>query len=405
MTTIGLISDSTEFLNKIESNLSLFRKDDVFLKYRIAGCTSVRSDVEIVLMYAAHKDAITPDFVKQIKRENNYLILFLPEFEDETLLKMYDSGVNDFCLRDALTSELIIKIVNGQKFLSEKKVSTSYKEILTAGNILKENNTVYKSLNTVLTPRLAKTCLKSSFLAIDVPPESRQKFVDENLEARMVTALRTSDIVVNYKDFCYLLILTDTAFEKVKNVYEKLTNALEIKLIGMLIRYKSVVPAETLDKIECLRTFAQRECKYFIAEEEQDSADAEKDWLDDSIEIEEPKNYKFFKAMYRAKVDKVIRPVFFRMKEKYDDISSGVRIKFSNKENLSEFLMFQGEKINSFKILFENSLDLKFNLNFGGIYAPENIEFTLPFPQVSTKQLTDIVQKFVEEGVKNEVNK
>ncbi|MBO7672996.1 hypothetical protein J6S88_06275 [bacterium] len=405
MTTIALISDSVDFLNKIESNLSLFRKDDVFLKYRIVGCTSVRSDVEIVLMYSDDKDAITPEFVKQIKNENNYLILFLPAYEDDVLLKMYDSGVNDFCLKDSLTSELIIKIVNGQKFLSEKKLSTSYKDILIAGNILKENNAVYKSLDTVLNPRLAKTCLKAAFLAIDVPPESRQKFIDDNLEARLVTALRTSDIIVNYKDFCYLLILTDTAFEKVKNVYEKLTNALEIKLTGMLIRYKSIIPAEIMDKIDCLRMYAQTECKFFVEEEEQTSQDIEKDWLDDSIALDEPKNYKFFRAMYRAKVDKVIRPVFFRMKEKYDDISSGLRIKFSNNENLSEFLMFYGEKVNSFKILFENSMDLKFNLNFGGLYAPENIEFTLPFAQVSTKQLTDIVQKFVEEGVKNEVDK
>ena len=403
MTTIGLISDNSEFLDSMEKNLALFRKDDVFLKYKLSKCDSVRSDVEIILLYAERSNSITEDFLKRIKKENNYLIMFLPEYQDEVLLQMYDIGVNDFCLCEALTSELIIKIVNGQKFLSERKVSKSYKDILTAGNILKENNAVYKSLNAVLTPKLAKTCMKSSFLAIDIPPESRQKFINENLETRMVAALRTSDIIINYKDFEYLLILTDTAFEKVKNVYEKLTNVLEIKLIGMLLRYKSMISSEIIEKIDCQRLYAQKECKYFVVEEEQTSVDTEKDWLDDNVDIEEPKNYKFFKAMYRAKVEKVIRPVFFRMKEKYDDISAGIRVKFSNSENMSEFLVFQGESINSLKISFENSLNLKFNLNFGGLYAPENIEFMLPFPQVSIKQLTDIVQKFVEEGVKDGV--
>ena len=402
MTKIGLISDNSIFLNNLTKNLSLLRKNDTFLRYSFEEFKTANQDAEIILIYAENSK-INEDFINKVKNENNYIIMFLPKTREEQILKLYDYGFNDFCRPDAPLASIIVKIVNGQKFLSLQKLNETYKNILSSNEILKENNSVYKSFDNVLSQKLSKTLLRAAFLAIDIPNESRERFISENLEMRMVTALRASDIIINYTDFSYFLILTDTEFDKVKLIFEKLSNSLDIKITGFQLRYKSLNKTEILEKIENLRAVSQKEMKRFVIECENTSFDNEKDWLQDAEE--EPKNYKFFRVMYDSKVEKVIKPTFFRMREKYEDILTDTRIKYSFEKDSAQFNVLKGDKVNSLKITFTNSPNLNVQLTFSGIYAPENVEYSIPFAQVNIKKLIEIIEEFINEGINNEIDK
>ena len=76
MTKIGLISDNSIFLDNLTQNLSLLRKNDTFLRYNFEEFKSANSDAEIVLVYA-EKSKINENFIKKVKNENNYVIMFL----------------------------------------------------------------------------------------------------------------------------------------------------------------------------------------------------------------------------------------------------------------------------------------------------------------------------------------
>lgn len=402
MSNIGIISDDSSFAERIEKSIILLRKDDNIVKYDFSDFKTLRSDIQIVLLYTENTDKISDDFIKRIKNESNYIILFIPDIKDKLILELYDRGINDFCSPEISMYSLLVKIINAQKHLTEISVKDCYKNILISKNILKENNSVCKDYTAIFCPKMKNLIEKSSLLAIDIPLKYSEKFITDNLENRMVSALRYEDMIINYREFSYLIVLKDAEFEKVRDVFDKLSNVLGIKLLGMQIRYKSLNENEIMEKIDNLRVQAQKEDTNFVVEREQTSTETEKDWLDDSLDIDEPQNYKFFQAIYNSKVEKIIKPVFFRMKEKYENLDKGIKIDLYSGKNFSEFYAKKNNNNNSIKILFENTPALRFELNYSGIYTPENKDFTLPFAQLTLKKLNEIVEKFINEGLKDE---
>ena len=121
----------------------------------------------------------------------------------------------------------------------------------------------------------------------------------------------------------------------------------------------------------------------------------EEDWLDTEISIDEPKNYKFFQTIYNNKSEKVITPVFYRTFQKYENNFKDTKIKYYVDKTSAELVVVNFDVKNEFRISFQNSPKVKIEEIYSKINANESKEYLMSFADLTIRNLTSLVEKFI----------
>ena len=114
--------------------------------------------------------------------------------------------------------------------------------------------------------------------------------------------------------------------------------------------------------------------------------DVQDDWLDTGMKNKE---LKLFRRIYNKKLQEVIEPVFFRLQKAHED-------KEIEQYTGAEECVFC-IKNNMVKIVYSGLGKVKIYTVYEGLDSPENTEITVPLGKLVQKELTKIVEGFIQE--------
>lgn len=402
MGKIAIVSDSVTVLNSLQSKLALLREDDHVIKSEIATAYKLTAAANVILLHAPEISDITLTTITKLKNNKNSIILVLEHFDPKLLLEAYDKGVNDFCGTNITPSELLIRIVNAKKTIKNLTISQKQKILLQNKGVLKYSSDIYTNLEDILIPEFHKELYASSILAIEINKEEQEHFILNNQETILTSLLRETDFIINYDDFKYLIILTKTTTEKGTRVFEKIYTKLDKCITGVLFDYQNENPKELLSKIEHLKIEREENNLTLYINKNEQPEETETDWLSDSFSEEPTKTYKLFQNIYTAKTEKVIQPVFYRSKQKFERQLANSKIKYYTDKKSAEFILANFDRTNSFKIELKNSAKIGIEIKYTGLDAPENENLELPFSQLTTHNLSEMIENFINKGELNE---
>lgn len=396
MSKIAIVSESIANLHLIESKLVLLRKEDSIIKCDASAIIKGTVNADIILFNTPQINDITLATISKIKKDNNVIILLIPEINPKTLLDAYDLGISDYCSLEVTNFELLIKIINAKKFLKQHRIIERFKTQLREKSVLKPSADINTRISDIINANFYKEISNSTVLSICVEEKSRQEFVLKNIENEFPKALRSTDFIINYSDFKYLIVLPDTELEN--GVFNKIKNKFNLELTGVCFKYNGENPQEILKKIEYLEIQRDKKTISFYVENADTESNFEKeiDWLDDKLSEEPPKNYKLFQNIFNNKITNAIEPAFYRTKQKYEKNFKNTKIKYFTDKNRAEFLIINFDKTNSLQIIYQNSAKVSVNLQYSGLKAPENENFEIPFSKLNTRGLVEILEKFIE---------
>lgn len=391
MSKIAIISERTEVTASLEAKLVLLRENDSIVKCKTSEMYKQSANCDIILFHTDKIDDITLTAISNLKKPNNALILFSDEIDSKALLNAYDTGANDFCATTVTNFELLIKIINAKKALKCIKTIERFKKQLRDKGVMKQNSDIYTHINEVVNANFYSEILNATILAISVEDNT-------DIEQRLQSLLRASDFIINYEDFKYLLILTETELKNGEIVFEKLKKKLSADIKGILFRYNEDSAKELQSKLKRLEIQRDEKHLTLLIDEKNELEENGSEWLND--EKSEGGNFKLFQNIYNNKSENVIEPAFYRTKQKYEKSFQNTKIKYYTDKNRAEFLLINFDQTNSFQIIYKNSAKVGIKMLYSGLDAPENEAFELPFSKLNIRYLCELLDKFVTKGEK-----
>lgn len=398
MSKIAIVSDNSTVLNSIQAKLVLLRENDTIIKCSISEVFKAGTGCDILLFHTTQINDVTLTTISNIKKHNNIIILLIEEIDPNSLLNAYDYGVRDFCTVNVTNFELLIKIINAKKVLKQNQIIERFKSQLREKGIIKANSNAYTKINDIINANFLGEILNSSILAINIEEDSHQEFLMNNIENQFSNILRSSDFIINYEEFKYIIILPQTSIENGIKVFNKLKNKYKIHLTGQIFRYNEENSKDLLQKINKLDCKREEKGLELYIEENSEilEQETENDWLSDNLTEEPQRNYKLFQNIFNKKLEDSIAPAFYRTKQKYEKTFQNTKIKYFTDKNRAEFMLINFDKTNSLQIIYKNSAKVSINLNYSGLDTPENEHFEIPFSKLNTRLITEILENFIE---------
>jgi len=351
MSKITIVSDRHSILNTIESKLILLRNDDIITKCDVANIKKETTDADIILF---HQQTITDETLKtitQIKNDFNAIVLIIENITPQYILKAYDCGVCDFCNEHITNFELAVKIINIKKQISAQKTITKFKNILKARNILKKESNIFLNLTDIFNYYDINELANALIITLTFIPEQRDEQSVSNLET--ILKFRENDTIVKIENFKYLIIFPNTSINNALNIYNKIKENCPTKIKGFAFEYKNETPEEIQTKILKIETELDETKQDFMIWEPLESFDTQNDWLDTDENSNTGKNYKIFQNIYNKKIETIIKPVFYRTKQKFEKGLKNSKIKYFTDKDRCEFTIINFEYAISFEIIFD----------------------------------------------------
>ena len=392
MSKIAIVSDKTTLLNTIQAKLVLLRNDDTIIKSDTENFYNGTLQADIVLLHPTDLSEKTLTTIFERKQDDCEIILILETFNPKDLLKAYDNGISDFCTVNITNFELLIKIINAKKTLKKQRQIKRLKNILHTKGALKVNQNIFTNITDIINEHNFEELISSTILAIS--------FNDETLNSTEIEnhfQFRDDDIIINHDKLKYIIILYKTPLKNVKTVFEKLKNSFNDKIKGIAFEYNNENANEIKTRIQRLEAEIENTTQDLLIWEFKENEETEEDWLNTELSSE-TKNYKFFQNIYNKKIETIIEPVFYRIKQKYEHNLKNTKIKYYTDKDCCEFIVVNFEKKNSCKIEFKNSAILDIKLIYNGLDMPENEIHTATFAEFTTRYLTNLLEEFIQKG-------
>ena len=164
----------------------------------------------------------------------------------------------------------------------------------------------------------------------------RSNFSFEELANAVKNSMRASDLVVELSSGKFYILLADSTIFGAQKVFEKISGLLSgdfrIKAGICAVGEKNFKELE--QKTASVLTDAMLSANDYAVYEEKEFLPDE-DW---TLEPEaSQKDFKLFKNVFHKKLDNIITPVFFAMKEAYDGKIDGTIVEQFTNENQSIF--------------------------------------------------------------------
>ena len=402
MSKIAIVSDKTTLLNTIQNKLILLRSDDIVVKCDNENAIQKTLDTDVILLHTPELTEKALEFITTIKKKSNEIILILENYNPKILLKAYDIGIRDFCTVDVTNFELLIKIINAKKFLKKERTLENYQKILKIKGCIKDSSNIFTNITDIINENNYRELQNASLLALLINENSMQNINITEFENKL--NLRNEDIVINYEHNKYLIILPKTSTQNASIVFNKIFQATNEIVKGIIFEYESENAKEIKNKIQRLETELENSNENLFIWNFKETEETEEDWLNTELS-ETHKNYKIFQNIYNKKIESVIEPVFYRIKQKYEHTLKNTKIKYYTDKTRSEFMIINFERTNCFQINFNNHAKLEVNLIYKGLDTPENEQIKIAFSEFTTRTLTDLLEDFIKKGEKNVPNR
>lgn len=384
---ILLVSDDNSFAQKLDEKLLFLRKNDEVVISDYASAFDLLGGCSVVLVHQNSTAEQTLSMIKDLRKNKDICLILVANSKDEGLiLNCADLGVDDFILADAENFEFVLRIVHNIEYSVLKQLSQSYIKLLKQVNVVDEYSGLF---NYEYCQTIMKEQKNGIFMAIS--PCDKMKFSLDDIAFAIKFAIRKNDIAFVGRGSNFYLYLKDTDFDGAKIVFDKINSKIKINA-GVADISGKVFDLYEKEAQDALIEAQKTEQNFVIQHARENTLD---EWLADT----NSGNYKLFRKIFNAKLEKVITPVFYRLQKSYEEKLKNTEIvqfttdeqcvfELKNKNNNSKSIL---------RIIYPGFAKIVISIKHEGLDSPENSEISLPLDKVTQKELIEIVENFIKE--------
>lgn len=394
MSSVILITCNDEIKVSVKNNLGLLRSSDSFtvidFQNAVETLQSIRPDV---ILLNGEKDNILRVlvFIKTLPTcDDISILLLLDEPDTEFVLKVFDLGVNDYCLLSEHSSDLVLRIFNAIKRTDALKKIRQLKSQMSIFNIMDKSGTFYTNRE-VVKSEIQKISLQNYSYMVIGPDEYGKNLYSESAMSKAIAAsVRATDPVSGLAGGKFSVLLCG-GVEAAINVYQK------IKAEGLSVKAGIAVVTErnfeTVEKkaISAFNSALLDNVDYRIYMSEEVTSE---EWCEANEDSE--KTFKLFKNAFKQKVDNVISPVFFRIQKAYEEKYADVKISQFADEHESIFRISDNTHESRLTIAAPRYSKVFVAMTHLGLDSPENSKIELPLNKVTIRSISEVVENFIQ---------
>ena len=399
MNNILIVSDDKAVSDTIKSYLMLLRKFDLVSSCDLLSAkeTVFQNAPQLIIFYSKNISKECSDFIKSI---STVPILFVTEnFDDESLIEIYELGVYDYILTTYSRTEFLVKVMMCLKKYSEIKKGIVYGDILKRIGILNKNNDFYSKK---YTPAVIKNLLKkyvsekiiTSLMVISPDINEKNKCNLDFLASVLKQNLRDDDII-GFGSNCLYVMLPNTNQQGALDVYNKIKKTVEASYsvsAGIVVIDKDIDFNLVTKKLnEALEDALS--LKNSVVVQEDLSSGISMNWLDKPSKKQ--KTFKLFKKAFMKKLETVVAPVFYQKQQIAEQRLFETKIEQFINEKKSIFSLKKDNIYSLVEITYPGAVRINIDIykNFNENKEPERQSFELS--QINQNVIGNILDKLI----------
>ena len=391
---IVLVSDDSDFFEYIASKLLLRKNDELFLlKFEEIPDNLYNTEGSVLIINSENSEEQTIELLK-LSFDATVIVFAYNEYKDFKS-KVLRAGAYSFVTPLTPEEEFQAVLISALRISSLMKKNKMYREILEKKNLIKFTNEVLLDYNLILDQELEKIheSASTSVLAAISPDDKTKFLVNPNqLETIILNNIRKSDILMNYAVNKYFLLLYDTDLDDAKKIWAKISSKLPFQVYAGFARTfsknRQQLVNEALNKLHEALNF----------EKISSSMSGITDKSGNS-------NFKLFRQELNKKIEYIVLPVFYHIKQKYNDKLFGVSMEQECTEQQSVISLVSRNANAQFKITAPGFSNINIDITFAS--SQDNIDakrITLTSEEFEEGLLEDLLEQFIQEFKKETDN-
>lgn len=314
------------------------------------------------------------------------VLVFAYNSDEEFKLEALKKGALAFVTPLTPDEELQAQVVSALNTVSLLEKNQQYREILVQKNLISPNNEVLLDYNSVLDKELEKIAkLSSSAVLLAISPNEKTKFLIQpnQIETIILNNIRKNDILMSYAVNKYFLLLHNTDIESAGKIWAKIAEQIPEKIYAGFVKTFSKSREQLVNEaLNKLHEAINYEKVYSVMSNTSDNS---------------PRgNFKLFKQEFNKKIERVINPVFYHIKQKYNDRLYGVTLDHESTEGCS-ILEVKGRYASAaFKITSPGFTRINIDITYAS--GSNNIDakrISLSPDELEEGLLEDLVEQFI----------
>ena len=314
------------------------------------------------------------------------VFVFAYNSDEEFKLEALKKGALAFVTPLTSDEELQAQVVSALNTVSLLEKNQQYREILVQKNLISPNNEVLLDYNSVLDKELEKIAkLSSSAVLLAISPNDKTKFLIQpnQIETIILNNIRKNDILMSYAVNKYFLLLHDTDIENAGKIWAKIAEQIPEKIYAGFVKTFSKSRQQLVNEaLNKLHEAINYEKVYSVMSNTSDNLPRS--------------NFKLFKQEFNKKIERVINPVFYHIKQKYNDRLYGVTLEHKSTEGCS-ILEVKGRYASAaFKITSPGFTRINIDITYAS--GSNNIDakrISLDPDELEEGLLEDLVEQFI----------
>ncbi len=396
---ILLITNEQNIIETFGEKLMLLRETDElsYCDYEEAPDIVFADKPDIVIVHEHNDKNKSINLIKYIKTQIDSILLLINRYDRDFILNAYDEGIDDYFMTNSDPSEISIRTVNCIKKENLKKKIKQYQTYLKQYDILDKTTAIItdKFSKEINSKELSlNDFTRGALMVISPDEEGKLKYSADKVIQSVKKAVRYSDIITQGGGTKVFILINEGGISGAVKILEKIKQELNNE-----ISIKAGICAITSDNFAVLEKNAQ--CALsdsllgnldFSIYTETSAINGE-NWL----EPQKEKNYKLFRVAFNKKLEKVIAPVFYRLQKSWEEKLFNTKVEQYTDESQSLFKLTNPKQTSLLKIVYPGFAKVIVYITHEGLDSPENTEISLPLNKINTKEITNIVEKFIKE--------
>ena len=396
---ILLITNEQNIIETFGEKLMLLRETDElsYCDYEEAPDIVFADKPDIVIVHEHNDKNKSINLIKYIKTQIDSILLLINRYDRDFILNAYDEGIDDYFMTNSDPSEISIRTVNCIKKENLKKKIKQYQTYLKQYDILDKTTAIItdKFSKEINSKELSlNDFTRGALMVISPDEEGKLKYSADKVIQSVKKAVRYSDIITQGGGTKVFILINQGGISGAVKILEKIKQELNNE-----ISIKAGICAITSDNFAVLEKNAQ--CALsdsllgnldFSIYTETSAINGE-NWL----EPQKEKNYKLFRVAFNKKLEKVIAPVFYRLQKSWEEKLFNTKVEQYTDESQSLFKLTNPKQTSLLKIVYPGFAKVIVYITHEGLDSPENTEISLPLNKINTKEITNIVEKFIKE--------
>lgn len=388
---VVLITNDSDFFEFIVPKLKLRKSDELFrFKFEEIPEKLHLLQTSVLIINSESSKEQTIELLRILK--GNPTIIFSFNEDENFKIACLKTGALSYFTPMTSDEEIDVGLSSALNVSSLLIKNLRYREILEKNNCITPNNEVFLDYVNVLDRELDKINKTStpSVLAAISPNEKTKFLIKPNqIETIILNNIRKNDILMNFAVNKYFLLLFDTDIDGAQKIWAKISSQIPEKIYAgfakTFSKSRQQLINEALNKLH-------------------EAINYEKIAVSMSNSEASTNNFKQFRQDFNKKIEQVITPTFYHIKQKYTDKLYGVIIE----QEIGDWygiLRIKNRQIQSvFKITSAGFS--KINIDITYLSGNENLDtkrIALEPDELEAGFLEDLLEQFILE-FKKEIN-